>query len=119
LLQDARADIRQGVNPALLEQEKALKYQRIALDKRWEMAFSEAGSSGQLPQLQQERQQLLQKTELLRQNMRTSSPRYASLTDPQPLTLAQVQQQLLDPDTLLLQYALGKERSHLFVVSHD
>jgi CHAT domain-containing protein len=30
-----------------------------------------------------------------------------------------VQQQLLDPDTLLLQYSLGAERSHLFVVSQD
>lgn len=119
LLQDARADIRQGVDPALVEQEKALKYRRTALDKRWKQALSEAGGSRQLPQLQQERQQLLQDAEILRQKMRTSSPRYAALTDPQPLTLAQVQQQLLDPDTLLLQYALGPERSHLFVVSRD
>jgi CHAT domain-containing protein len=101
-----------------LEQEKALQYRRIALDRRWKQAFSEAGDSRQLPQLQQERQQLLQEAELLRQKMRNSSPRYAALTDPQPLTLSQVQKQLLDPDTLLLQYALGPERSHLFVVSH-
>jgi CHAT domain-containing protein len=119
LLQDARADIRQGVDPALLEQEKALKYRRTALDKRWKQTLSEAGGSRQLPQLQQERQQLLQDAELLRQKMRTSSPRYAALTDPQPLTLSQVQKQLLDPDTLLLQYVLGPERSHLFVVSRD
>jgi len=119
LLRDARADIRQGVDPALLEQEKALQYRRTALDKRWKQALSDAGGSRQLPQLQQERQQLLQEAEILRQKMRTSSPRYAALTDPQPLTLAQVQQQLLDPDTLLLQYALGKERSHLFVVNRD
>jgi CHAT domain-containing protein/tetratricopeptide (TPR) repeat protein len=119
LLQEARADIRQGVDPALLEQEKTLQSRRIALDRRWKQAFSEAGDSRQLPQLKQERQQLLQEAELLRQKMRNSSPRYAALTDPQPLTLAQVQQQLLDPDTLLLQYALGPERSHLFVVSRD
>ncbi len=119
LLQEARADIRQGVTPALLEQERALRDRRTALDKRWKDAFAEGGDRSQLPQLQQERQLLLQEGQALRQKMRGSSPRYAALTDPVPLTLAQVQQQLLDPDTLLLQYSLGAERSHLFVVSQD
>jgi len=118
LLQEARADIRQGVTPALLEQERALRDRRTALDKRWKDAYSPGGDRSQLPQLQQERQQLLQEGQALRQAMAASSPRYADLTDPRPLTLAQVQQQLLDPDTLLLQYSLGPERSHLFVVSH-
>jgi CHAT domain-containing protein len=119
LLQEARADIRKGVDPALLEQERALRDRRTALDKRWKDAYSPGGDRSQLPQLQQDRQQLLQEGQALRQAMRSSSPRYAALTDPVPLTLGQVQQQLLDPDTLLLQYSLGAERSHLFVVSQD
>ena len=36
-----------------------------------------------------------------------------------PLSLREVQQQVLDPDTLLFQYALGEERSFLWVVSPD
>ena len=119
LLDDARADIRQGIAPELLEQEKTLQYRRTTLDKRFQQAFSEKGDPSLLPQLQQERQQLLQQTQELRQAIRARSPRYAALTDPEPLTLQQVQQQLLDPDTLLLQFALGEKRSHLFVVSHN
>ena len=119
LLDDARADIRQGITPDLLEQEQALQYRQTALDKRWQQAFSENSDPSLLPQLQQERQQLLQQTQELRQAIRARSPRYAALTDPEPLTLQQVQQQLLDPDTLLLQFALGEKRSHLFVVSHN
>lgn len=45
------------------------------------------------------------------------SPHVAALTLPAPLTLREIQQQVLDRDTLLLQYELGKERSFLFAVS--
>ncbi|MET0624673.1 MAG: CHAT domain-containing protein, partial [Pyrinomonadaceae bacterium] len=49
--------------------------------------------------------------------IRQTSPRYAALTQPQPLTLAEIQTQALDADTLLLEYALGKDRSYLWVVT--
>jgi CHAT domain-containing protein len=39
------------------------------------------------------------------------------LTQPQPLSLAEIQQEALDPDTLLLEYALGDNASYLFVAS--
>jgi hypothetical protein len=39
------------------------------------------------------------------------------LTQPQPLGLAEIQQRVLDPDTLLLEYSLGDDTSYLFVVS--
>jgi CHAT domain-containing protein len=119
LLDDARTDIRQGITPDLLEQEQALQYRQTALDKRWQQAFSENSDPSALPRLQQQRQQLLQQREELRQTIRARAPRYAALTDAEPLRLAQVQQQLLDADTVLLQYSLGKERSFLFVVSRN
>jgi CHAT domain-containing protein len=39
------------------------------------------------------------------------------LTQPQPLGLAEIQQQVLDTDTLLLEYSMGDGASYLFVVS--
>ena len=50
--------------------------------------------------------------------IRKNSPNYAALTQPQPLGLNEIQQQL-DADTLLLEYSLGDERSHLWVVAKD
>jgi CHAT domain-containing protein len=44
------------------------------------------------------------------------SPRYAALIQPQPLSGAEVQK-LLDPDTLLLEYFLGKDRSFVWAVT--
>src|SRR5262249_13810007 len=46
-----------------------------------------------------------------------SSLRYAALTQPLPLKLKEIQRQTLDDDTLLLEYALGKERSYLWAVT--
>ncbi|MGE5199126.1 MAG: CHAT domain-containing protein, partial [Rhodospirillaceae bacterium] len=51
--------------------------------------------------------------------IRSKSPRYAALAKPRPLTLAQVQQSILDPDTMLLAFALGEARSYLWAVSKD
>jgi CHAT domain-containing protein len=46
-----------------------------------------------------------------------SDPRYAAIYRPEPLSLAAIQEQVLDGDTLLLEYALGEERSFLFAVA--
>jgi CHAT domain-containing protein len=39
------------------------------------------------------------------------------LAEPRPLGLAAIRREVVDPDTLLLEYALGEERSFLWVVS--
>lgn len=49
--------------------------------------------------------------------IRQTSPHYAALTQPQPLTPTEIQQQVLDADTLLLEYTLGEERSFLWAVT--
>src|SRR5207244_3869903 len=49
--------------------------------------------------------------------IRIQSPRYAALTQPRPLTLQEVQEQVLDSNTILLEYALGEERSYLWAVT--
>ncbi|MEK6279889.1 MAG: CHAT domain-containing protein [Acidobacteriota bacterium] len=51
--------------------------------------------------------------------IRTANPRYASLTTTKPLTLAEVQQKVLDDQTLLLEYSLGNETSYLWAVSKN
>lgn len=49
--------------------------------------------------------------------IRTASPRYASLTGGQPLSLAEAQQRVLDDQTMLLEYSLQTEASYLWAIS--
>lgn len=51
--------------------------------------------------------------------VRGASPAYAALTAPQPPTLEEIRREVLDHDTLLLEVALGEERSFLWVVSQS
>jgi CHAT domain-containing protein/tetratricopeptide (TPR) repeat protein len=48
--------------------------------------------------------------------LRAQYPRYAALMFPQPLKPVEVQK-LLDPDTLLLEFSLGEERSYVWAVT--
>jgi CHAT domain-containing protein/Tfp pilus assembly protein PilF len=112
LLNEANADIRQGVDPKLLELERNLQQKLDATEKRQ----IELSSKQNTETLQKEIATLLEQYQQVKAQIRATSPRYAALTQPQPLTLAQ-QQQLLDNDTLLLEYSLGEERSYLWAVS--
>jgi len=118
LLQEANADIRQGVAPELLQQERSLQQQLDALEKqRIEVLNRPNHTPAQQAELEKQRQTLLTQYQEIQTQIRTTSPRYAALTQPQPLTLAQIQQQILDENTLLLQYSLGKDRSYLWAVT--
>ncbi|HKQ73499.1 MAG TPA: CHAT domain-containing tetratricopeptide repeat protein [Blastocatellia bacterium] len=117
LLTESRADIRQGVDSSLLERERSLQQllnakaaaQFALLDSKHTPAQAEAAAK--------EIDSITTKYEELRAEIRERNPRYAALTQPQPLGLAEIQRQVLDPDTLLLEYSLGDNASHLFVVS--
>ena len=118
LLQEANTDIRQGVAPELLQRERSLQQQLDALEKqRIELLNRPNPTPPQQAELEKQWQTLLAQYQDIQTQIRTTSPRYAALTQPQPLTLAQIQQQILDENTILLQYSLGKERSYLWALT--
>lgn len=66
--------------------------------------------------LQREQTQLRRRREEIAAEMRQTSPRLANLQDPQALTFEQVRE-ALDPGTVMLSYSVGKEQTHLFIVT--
>ncbi|MBE9005124.1 CHAT domain-containing protein [Fortiea sp. LEGE XX443] len=116
LLTEANAKIRKGVDSKLLAQEQSLQEQIDAKDKLRRDLISKAAPATTIQKLEQEIANLLSQYQQLQTQIRTTSPKYAALKYPEPLKLAQIQQQL-DANTVLLQYSLGKERSYLWVVT--
>jgi len=112
LLTEARADLRQGVDAALIERERGLGKQLN--DK----ARTQTSTPEQAAALKREISQLENDYEQAQTAIRKASPHYAALTQPQPLKLTEIQAQL-DADTLLLEYALGEERSYLWAITKD
>ena len=114
LLAEARADVSQGVDVALVERERSLGRQLNDKAER----LTQATRPEQAAALKQEISQLENDYERAQADIRKASPHYAALVQPQPLKLKEIQQQL-DADTLLLEYALGEARSYLWAISKD
>lgn len=123
----ANADIRKGVSPQLLDQERQLTAKLDAAEKRRVAIFAPqsggtntAGGqdrSALAEMIGLEIRKLVAEYEQVQSTIRASSPQYAALTQPEPLNLTQIQNQVLDKDTVLLEYFLGGDRSFLWVVS--
>jgi len=119
LLTEAGANIRQGADPKLLEQERNLQQQLNAVERRRQELLSAEYTQQQLDEIKQQSQSLLNQLDELEAKIRLTSPRYANLKYPQPLTLQQIQEKVLDDDTLLLEYSLGEDRSYLWAVTKN
>ncbi len=123
LLTESKADIRNGVDPQLLQQERELQSQLAALDKRrLELGNSITNDNkdqiaAQIAALEKQREPLQTQYQNLQSQIRQTSPKYAALKYPQPLTLEQIQQQILDDNTLILSYSLGQDKSYLWLIS--
>ncbi len=118
ILTEARADIRQGVDPSLAERERRLQQQLNAKDVFRRRLLGARHTEQQKTAVEKELASLLGEYRELKAQIRARNPRYAALTEPQPLGLEEIQRQL-DENTLLLEYALSEEKSFLWAVGAD
>jgi CHAT domain-containing protein/tetratricopeptide (TPR) repeat protein len=119
LLAEAHADIRQGVEPAMLERELMLQKSLSSVAERYSNLLAGRHTDEQLNAARKEIDSTTIELQQVQAQIRSTSPRYAALTQPRPLTLKEIQKELLDSNTLLLEYALGDERSYLWAVTPD
>jgi CHAT domain-containing protein/Tfp pilus assembly protein PilF len=117
LLTEARADIRQGVDGSLLDRERSLQQRLNARAAAQASLLNRKHTPEQADAAAKEIAAITSECEEIQTQIRARSPRYAALTQPQPLNLTEIQQQVLNPDTLLLEYSLGENASYLFLVS--
>jgi CHAT domain-containing protein len=116
LLIEARADIRRGVDKSLLERERSLQQQLNAKSERRIRLLSGKYPPEQADAAAKEIDALTTELQNAQAQIRATSPSYAALVQPSPLSLREIQRQL-DPDVLLLEYSLGSERSFLWAVT--
>jgi len=117
LLREARADIRQGVDLALLKRERSLQQQLNAKAEQQARMLGNQHTQDEANAAAHEIDEITSSYNQVEIQIRAASPRYAALTQPQPLSLKEIQEQVLDAGTLLLEYSLGDDASYLFVVS--
>ena len=118
LLSDAHAELSADVPPDLLQKKRAnLERQQEIAQQLTGVTMTEQPPDKSVQDLETELDQLQTDYDSIENQIRTANPRYASLTAAQPLALAEVQQQVLDEQTALLEYSLGDEQSYLWIVT--
>lgn len=118
-LAGSRAEIKRGVDPELARQEREVQQRLDRLERIRLEAAAGAGGEERIRDLERETRELLARRDRVRARLRDSSQRHAALTEPRILSLQEVQEKVLDPQTVLLAYSLGEERSFLWVVTPD
>lgn len=117
LLVESGAGLRRDTAPALVEKERVLRRRLNALESR-RLKMGETNEE-KLRSVRQDIDELVAELESLRGELRRNSPGYASLLRPEPVTLSAVQRELLDGDTVLLEYRLGETASTVWAVTSD
>lgn len=112
LLAEAEVDLRCRAEPRYQERELEILTRVTELEQMLADGAAEdaAAASKEISQLEEE-------LDLLEAELRRADPRYAELRYPRPITLAAVQEKLLESDELLLEYSLGDSASYLFAVT--
>jgi len=116
-LAEAQIDLRSGVDARLIAEERRLQRKLNDQSAAQMRLFSGKYTAEQSSALDANIKETIDLLEETRANIKRTNPRYAAVTLPQPLSLERIQRELLDDGTLMLEYALGEERSYLFLVS--
>jgi CHAT domain-containing protein len=77
------------------------------------------GDDREVAELRQDLEQLYAERDRALAEARSQSPRYAELTQPTTLSCEQIQTQVLDSGTALVEYWLGETASYVWVVTPD
>ncbi len=119
LLSEANAEIHHGVDPQLLERKRSLEESIAGKADRQMRLWKENPTEDQTAAAAKEIAALTTEYEQIEARIRDTSPRYAALTQPPPLNLEETQKQVLDADTVLLEYSIGEHKSFLWAVTPD
>ena len=116
VLAAAAADIRTQVDAALLDRERDV---RLRLNDKDVLARAACADGRMVDALRLDREveALAAELQIIEGDIAASSPAFSALTRPRALSVDRIQRDVLDAGTVLLEYAVGKERSWLWAVT--
>lgn len=117
IIVEAHADLNKGMSGQDAERSRRLEREISTLTQSW-LSLRSIGQMEDANAVEEKLNARINEQEKLKAELRTADPSYASLNRPRALSLNEVQQ-LLDEDTILLEYALHDERSFLWAVTRN
>lgn len=118
LLSNGHINIGKGVDSTLLSRERDLQRTLQAKTEVRVRLVASEHTQEQVSRIDSEIDDLLMRAKDIKVQLLLNTPEYAALVEPQQLSTAEIQQQL-DGNTLLLEYSLGENCSHLWAATND
>ncbi|MCP4653845.1 MAG: CHAT domain-containing protein, partial [bacterium] len=118
LLEEPAADLDRGIAPELRERLRAARRRLNAKARRQLQVLGRQADAAVAAAVESEVHEALTELETVGAEIRRASPRFAALSAAETLDAGEIRS-LLDPETVLLEIALGEERSFLFKVTAD
>ncbi len=116
VLAESRIDLRDELTPQQRQREDAIFNRLSTVQKE---LLKEGLTEERQQQLRTELSNAENELDVFRLALRRENPRYATLQNPQPLTVDRIRQELLDGDTALVEYLLGEKRSIAWVLTQE
>jgi CHAT domain-containing protein/Tfp pilus assembly protein PilF len=116
MLAQAHVQIDKGVDLGALHAERKVQELLHAKSESRVRLASGPHTDAQLAKADAEVGELLFQHQQLDAQLRSNSPKYSALVQPRVLSLKEIQE-LLDDNTLLLEYALGEDHSYVWAVT--
>ena len=113
-LDSSRVDITQGVDPALLDEEERLLQ---IISRSNSKLYAEDLSSQAAENLRNTLRKSEENLDAVHRKMRITSPTYASLRNPEIISIDEAKTLLPDEKTGIFAYSLGRQKSYLFVIT--
>ena len=119
LVSESRASIREGAAKELLDRERELKG-LIRTQAQYRLELSATGKdSTELAEVENQLAQLRAQYQEIEAQLRQRNPHLSSLEQFAPLSLEQIQKELRDGETILLEFSLGDEGSYLWATTSN
>lgn len=119
MLAEAKAEIREGADRKLLDLERSLLERIIAKDAALRRFRNNERTKDQAEALSREISDLTTELRVVEAKVRASNPRYAALTEAVPLSTAEIQRDVIDAQTVLLEFSLGEKQSWLWALTQN
>ncbi|MEO5819205.1 MAG: CHAT domain-containing protein [Vicinamibacteraceae bacterium] len=116
VLATSAVDVRAGVDPALLDRERALRGRIDDKDVALRRA-RDAGNDAAAATLTAEIDELARALQVAESQVVAHGPGYAALMRPQAVSVDALRRDVIDADTVLLEYAIGESRGWLFALT--
>lgn len=116
----ARVGVRDQADPMLLERERQLNNRfRETANRRGKLAQEAGAASVEVSKLTKEIDELVWQLREVEAEIRANTMRDPMLLRTQPFHLMDIQQRVLDDESVLLEYMLGAERSYVWVITRS